>query len=216
MGNEVELNVVILPEEKIRDVAVDISRKIRETHPTDFVLDGKTKIPHMTVYQARYPERNVDAVRAYLKTVAARTSPFEVALGKFSNWSGYIFWDAEATNEMTHLVKSVVYQLNPMREGLVRKGVQTGKWDMQQTYEIQNYGTLMVGGSLPPHVTVSKTTNERDGQTVVRELRPRIAKFVAAKIFLGTNGEHGTLTEILEEFPFGGGSPYMLRSQNYF
>lgn len=216
MASEVELNVVILPDEKVKEVAIDFSRKVREGHQADFVLDGKTNHPHVTIYPARFPQKNVDAAIAYLKTIASRMAPFEVALGKFYNHSGFIWWNAELTNEFVHLHRAVLYQLNPLREDLVLKGFQSGKFGMDETYNIQNYGYSLVGSLFQPHITISRVSDQQDARRVVEEMRPRVAKFIATKIHLGVQGEHGTLTEILEEFPFGGQSPYMLRPQNYF
>lgn len=216
MGNEVELNVVILPDEKVKEIAIDSSRKIRETYQTDFVLDGKTKHPHITIYQARFPEKNIDSIVAYLKTIASRMAPFEVMLGKFFNDRGYIWWNAELTNEFVHLHRSILYQLNPLREGLILRGLQSGRWEMDETYNIQNYGSLIVGNLFQPHITITHTSNQQDARKIIEEMRPRVAKFIATKIHLGVLGDYRTVTKILEEFPFGGQSPYMLKPQNYF
>lgn len=217
MANEIELNIVVLPDEKTKDIAIDLSRKLSEKFQTNFVLDGKKIHPHMTIYQARYPEKNLDTIRAYLKNIAGRTAPFEVVLGKFSRWRNFVFWDTENTNEIVHLQKSIIYQLNPLREGLIPKGLQNGKWDMTETYQIQNYGTLLPGSSVAPfHITISNLKQEASVPTALQEMNPRVTKFIVTKIALGILGEYGTVTEILEEFPFGGQSPYMLRPQNYF
>lgn len=214
--SETELNVVILPDDKVRDMAIEMSRKAREIGQTNFILDGRRLFPHITVYQARFPENNVDRIKAYLKTIAERLSPFEVSLGKTSRWNNYIFWDTEATNEFMHLNKSVIYQLNPLRENLVLKGLEGKKWNMSETYSIQNYGSLLAGKDFTPHITIAAAKTDQDAQRIAQEMRPKIAKFAASKIALGRLGEFGTVTEILEEFPFGGQGAYNLRSQNYF
>ncbi len=216
MANELELNIVILPDEKTKEIAIDLSRKVSETYQTDFVLDGRKKHPHISIYPARFPEKKFDSVVAYLKTIASRMAPFEVALGKFFNHSGFIWWNAELTNEFVHLHRAVLYQLNPLREGLILKAFQSGKFAMDETYNIQNYGYSLVGNLYQPHVTITHISNQQEARKVVEEMRPRIAKFIATKIAIGTLGDLGTLTEILEEFPFGGQSPYILKPQNLF
>lgn len=213
---ELELNVVLMPDNGVRDVAIDISRKLSENFQTNFVLNATNKLPHITIYQAGFPGKNLDQISAYLKTVASRMSPFEVILGKFSRWNNYIFWDMEVTNEFMHLNKSVVYQLNSLREGVILKYLQGGKWNMSETYSIQNYGNLLPGKDYTPHITICSLKDDREAERALQETRPKIAKFIATKMFLGPRGQHGTFTEIMEEFPFGGQSPYMLRSQNYF
>ncbi len=216
MGNEVELNIVVLPDEKVKELAIDLSRKLRETYQTDFVLDGGKNHPHITIYPARFPEKNVDAVSAYLKTIASRMAPFEVSFGKIFRHLGFIWWNAELTNEFVYLHRSVMYQLNPLREGLVLKGFQTGKFALDETYNIQNYGYSLLGNLYQPHITISHLKSEQDARKIIDDMRPRVAKFIATKIALGTLGDFGTVTEIREVFEFGGQSPYMLRPQNYF
>lgn len=216
MAKEVELNIVLLPEDKIRDVAIDISRKVHDTVETDFILDGKTKFPHITVYQARFPEKNMASISATLKTIAGKITPFEVSLGKFSSFGEFIFWDADVTNELMYLHRSVLYLVNPLREGLILKGLQDGKWDMGLTYNIQNYGSLLVGSSYQPHITIAHPTHKEDVKKTVVDLRPRVAKFTANKMCIGLLGDYGTVTKILEEYPFGGQGSYVVKTQNYF
>ena len=215
-GKETELNIIILPDEKISEMAIDMSRKAREIAPTNFVLDGRKIIPHVTVYQARFPENNIDKISAYLKTVAEKMSPFELAFGKTSHWNNYVFWNTDATNEYMHLNKSVIYQINPLRDNLILKGLDGKKWNMSETYSIQNYGSLLPGKDYTPHITVTAAKTDQDAQKISQEIRPKIAKFTATKIALGRLGEFGTVTEIMEEFHFSGQGAYNLRPQNYF
>lgn len=216
MGKEFELNVVLLPPREIGDAAIDTSRKLRESFKTLSVLDGKNTFPHITLYQARFPEKATDAIRAYLKTIAGKNAPFEVSLGRFSSFYRSIWWEAQLTNEILHLSKAVIYQLNALRQGLVIDFWKNGKWNMSETYSIQNYGSVLMSESFLPHIMIATLENAEDVQPALRAMRPRVAKFVASKMHLGVLGKFGTVTEILEEFPFAGGSPYMLKPQNYF
>lgn len=215
MARESELNVVLLPPKEIRDAAIDMSRKLSESFATEFTL-GQNRIPHITVYQARYPEKNLESIEYNLNVIAKKTSPFELPLSKFSTFKGYVFWDSDFTNEFSFLNKSVVYQLNPLRDGLVLEHLRNFSGSMGERFDIQNYGSLIVGRSLSPHVTISKTVREADALRAFQELRPRIVRFNVTSIFLARLGPFGTVTEILREYPFGGQGAYNVNSRNYF
>lgn len=215
MGKEIELNIIILPPHEIRDAAIDLSRKLSESFSTEFKL-GENRIPHITVYQARFPEKNMENLDYNLNVIAKKMSTFEVPLSKFSTFKGYVFWDSDFTNEFSHLSKSVVYQLNPLRENLILDHLKNFSGNMGEKFDIQNYGSLIVGRSLQPHVTITKMVNESDEYKAFQELRPRIAKFNVNSIFLGRLGPFGTVTEILHEYHFGGQTAYNVNARNYF
>lgn len=220
MGGEVELNIVVLPDAKTRDSAIETSRGLAQRTRTDFILDGRTRHPHMTLYQARFPERNVEKVAAAVRMIAEKNSPFDVSLSKFSSHEGMVWWNSDATSEVVHLHKSVIYQTNPLREDLTLSAFKGRKLDMEQTYNLQNYGYTLVNGLFQPHITVSHISGASDAARTVASMNPRVARFVASRLALGRLGEFGTLTEVIGEFPLGGGkagsSPYILKSENYF
>ncbi len=218
MSEEVELNIVILPDEKTKSTAIETSRKIGNEYPVEFVLNDRTTQPHITVYQARFPEKNLNQIKSNLRNVASKISPFEMTLSKFSDYWSFIFWNSLPTNEFIHLNKSVVYQLNPLRDGLLLSHLKTFRGNMSEMYSIQNYGSLLPGKDIDPHITVSRLKSEQDSKKVSKSMNPRLSKFLVDRICLGTLGPNGTVTEITDEFRFGGGgkSPYILKSENYF
>lgn len=210
MNNEIELGVILLPSPQVRDIAIDVSRKLHENFPTDTVLDGKKLHPHITVYQARFPAKSIDRIVAFTKAIVEKVSQFEISLGKFSAWKEFMWWNAEPSNEFDHLSKSVIYQLNPLREGLLldglEKGIQNRKFDMSETFSIRNYGSI----THPPHLTITHMQSEQDARSAVEALSPRVAKFAAKEMHLGILGKFGTVTEILDTFPFAAQhGPYM-------
>lgn len=204
MAKEEELNVIIQPPPEIAKIAIDLSKSLAGSYQTNFVLDGQNTFPHITIYQARFPEKNFDAINFNLKVIAQRMSPFQLSLNKFSTYKGYILWNCDLTNELSHLINSVVYQLNPLRNGLIANGLKTlSNLNLGETYDIQNYGSLVVGRSIQPHITITKMVNENDSYAVFQNLRPRITKFMVDKMHIGTLGPFGTVTEIIEGYPLG-------------
>lgn len=216
MQKEVELNIVILPPREIREAAIEMSRKLKEGFQTELTLNGLNSLPHMTLYQARFPENALEAVSAYLREIARKTSPFEVSLGGMSSFYRSVWWDVQPSSDITHLSKSIIYQLNPLREGLTVGFWKGGKWNMSETFSIENYGSVVIGDSFRPHVTITTLRDQRDVRPALDSMRPKVVKFVSESMHLALLGDMGRVTQVLEEFPFKGPSAYNLGPRNYF
>jgi 2'-5' RNA ligase superfamily len=83
------------------------------------VLDAQTCHPHITLYQAHYPTHSIEKVQAGLAERTKETSPFEVTMHNFSALSGFIFYDAIKSPEITALHLTLLETLNPLREGIL-------------------------------------------------------------------------------------------------
>ncbi|MBI2043128.1 hypothetical protein HYT25_01950 [Candidatus Pacearchaeota archaeon] len=61
------LNIAVIPPLEIRNKAIEFSEGVSLKFLSEFVLNNEDKIPHISLYQAGFPLRNIgkieDAVR---------------------------------------------------------------------------------------------------------------------------------------------------------
>lgn len=57
MGSQA-VNIIILPDEKTKEKAVDLGKILADNFQTDYTISDNRFIPHATVYQAQYPTKN--------------------------------------------------------------------------------------------------------------------------------------------------------------
>src|SRR5258706_15718848 len=82
-------NVVILPDAFGSQQAIACSRQVAKKYKTTFVLDEKYFYPHITLYQAAYPNKNLLEVDRQLSSIVEDVTPFQVRGKTFTNLFGF-------------------------------------------------------------------------------------------------------------------------------
>jgi len=196
------LNAVILPDETVNKEAIKLSQKFIKKFDTYFVLDGNRFYPHITLYQTGFPHKNYGIVVEAIRQIASEAKSFEVAMNGFSlSATTFISWNCVITKELRTLHEKIIVALNPLRgpPPSFYKGL--GFTELQ-IKSIENYGYPAAINLYSPHITITRIKDENQAESVKRELRQHKMSFEIDAIYLGRLGDHGTVTEILEEFPF--------------
>jgi len=197
-------NIVVLPDENVREQVMDWSRRISDAFETDFNL-GDKYIPHMTIYQTAYPEKNYESILSTLENVSSELSPFEVEFNAFSPLFGFVFLDAVKTAELVNLHNTVVDELNPLREGnLFSEDIERLKdpnFPADFKESLRTYG-FKAKDMYSPHITLTRLKNYDETESAISELNIKPLKFEVNMLYLSNVGENGTCNEIFEEFEF--------------
>lgn len=204
LDNGISLNIVILPEGDTKSKALEMSQLVADHFPVHFVLDNKERFAHAALYQAQFPERNLPDIQEVLKNIAERTSCFEVQMSDFEvRLSQFLWWNCEPSTRLQALHEKVLDQLNPLRAGFILPALaDKSNFSPAEQRNIEKYGYIIVGKDFAPHITATRLQNSSDAEAAVKLLGyRRQSAFKAKKIALGYLGAHGTVTEIIEEFP---------------
>ncbi len=200
-------NIIVRPDKHIAEVAISLSRKIAGEFKTDFVLDGKTFFPHITIYQAAYPEKNIAEVEKQIVKAVKSVKPFDVKLFEYQSMLGFVFWNAEKDNPFLSLHKKIITGMNSLREGSILPGELPRLSDPQVPdfikQSIKNYGAALAMDAFTPHLTITHFINPSDASLARETLSSKKLQFCASSVWLANIGPHGTVNEILQEFPFG-------------
>jgi len=199
---EILLNIVITPPKKIGDKLIELSQSIDKEVETEFTLNYKNALPHLTLYQAKYPQTNLELIKQTLKEVASNLAKLEVILDSFSTPLGYVYLDARKTDDLFQFHKQIVDKLNPLREGLMfTEHLSLPGITPTQRDSVYKYGHLLVMNEFWPHVTLSKPKHLADIDKVKQVLPSKVSyTFEVDALHLAAFGPFGTCPEILETF----------------
>lgn len=205
MGKEtesaVQLNIAIIPDPRIREEALRLSELLGRNFDIHFVLNNKNLIPHVTISQARYPERNLGKVIDVVKE-QIKVKPFKVNLNTFDvRYGQFVFWNAKRTPNLVAFHQQVVDATNPLREGLVIEHVAAMEGlSPEDVSDRENYGALLIGPHYQPHITLTRLKQTTPVENITKVIgKGKQDQFDVEKIIVGYLGNHGTVNGIIEE-----------------
>ncbi|MCL4364513.1 2'-5' RNA ligase family protein [Patescibacteria group bacterium] len=195
-------NVVLLPDAANGEAAIRASKTIAKVLPVEFIL-GNFFLPHVTVYQAEFPKRNLKEINNSLRLISKTVKPFNVILDRYSFLGNFIFWRVKKTASIINLHQMVLSRLNPLREGIVNKSLLAIDNDVYpgDKDDVRRYGSLLVGKNYLPHLTISCLKNRTDIRKSLNLLKEQKAIIKIDQIHLGLLREFGTVREIVCSWP---------------
>jgi hypothetical protein len=202
------VNVVVVPDERTIETARRLGEILGGKYDCYYSLDDKSYIPHISVYQAQYPRKNIELVRKYTVEAAAETTSFTVEVKSYQTYYTFIFWNLLQNPSLTNLHYRLLEKLNPLREGLLMPhltttGYMTGeKFTEEEAEAVQKYGTIVVGKLFKPHITLARLKKVIPDEELKKVLPQTSSTFKVSSIYIGKMGDHGTVTDILETFDF--------------
>jgi 2'-5' RNA ligase len=200
-------NIVILPPPDIANQAINWSRQIAAKYTTDFVLDGKTFYPHITVYQTAYPQKNIFLVESRLAEFVKHVHSFHVHAENFSTIVGFVSLDFTKTKELVSLHEHIVDRCNPLRDGniipLEAKNLLSPLVPDYIKYSIRTYGSALDMEAFAPHITLSRLQQFDLAKSAESNLKFQKISFKVRSVWIANIGIDGSVNELLKEFPFG-------------
>ena len=198
------LNIAILLPDEIVNQSIIMSKKIAKEVGSRFILNSDALIPHITVYQAQYPNKNVNILKKLVQDLSSRKT-FEINLDSVTiSHETFLFWKCEKIEILKELQARAIEVANPLREGLVPAQLAkvTGLNEGDR-YDAKTFGELLIGPRYEPHITIARLKRKEDADKAIRILgSSRKVSFKPKALILGHLGEHGTVTEIVKSFRF--------------
>ena len=203
--NKETLNIAILPSDDVASQAIEMSKKIASEIGSRFVLNLNSLIPHITMYQAQYPSKNMDKLKDVAKGLSMDQESFEIKFeGITVSHETFLFWKCEKSPVLQNFQNKAVELANPLREGCVPDSLKdvTGLSEGDK-YDVEHFGALLIGPRYEPHITVTRLCRKNDAEKAIKILSDtKELSFRPKGLILGYLGEHGTVTEIIENYRF--------------
>lgn len=201
----IALNIAILPSDEIVNEAIVMSKRIANEVGSRFILNSSSLIPHITVYQALYPSKNMNKLRNIARDLSLEQELFEIKLDVISvSYGTFLFWNCEKSLILQKLQAKAVRLANPLREGLIPSSLSdVGGLSEGDRYDVEHFGSLLIGSRYEPHITITCLNKEEDKEKALEILGgSNRLSFKPKSLILGYLGEHGTVTGIAEDFSF--------------
>ncbi len=168
-------------------------------------------IPHLTLFQGRFPSGNVATIEHEVMSLGRKTPPMRLELEAslyLRRPSGNVFWNARSSPEVQALHDRTVERLNPLREGCIQDRyaarLESGSGEDAELALLREFGFPFVGAAFLPHITIAKLQRS-DSFASLEALRPTTGlELVAAMLVIGEIGTAGDLRNILFRCPLIG------------
>src|SRR3989344_8671061 len=112
------LNIVLLPPIDVAKEAMRLSRLINERYQTEFILDGKNKYPHLTLYQIEIPGVNLKKTLKAVYYLFQKRPRIISKITGIRNYQTFISFEFNKTAELYKLHRKIVNGLEKFREGI--------------------------------------------------------------------------------------------------
>ena len=200
--NMVNVGIVLLPSEEVSQAAIQLSKDIAVDFKTFFVLGEESCLPHISLYHAAFPERNIPQVKRELTTLTENSSSFPMELPNVS-WQeeGWLDLQAVKSESLVNLHHAVVQAFNSLREGSIMALDESAfsSYSPEEQNNLKLYGYRHAASLFRPHLTITRL-QEGNVTLAVQKLEGTTLSFLANTLALCQLGEHNTCGELLGEF----------------
>ena len=191
-----------------REKLADCSRVLGEKFKSWYILNEQEFPPHVTIWIAYVPTRNLEAIATTVQNALSQIKPFEVSAGdaKIED-GGYIAIEVKVNEKLRALHNLLLDKLNTFREGyLSQKYVDTmHTFSQEQQESLKKFGTRAAGILYAPHITVGIAS--ADAVSAIKQIiapdlqRMSSIKFTTSELVFFRQGKPGRSIEIIERFP---------------
>jgi 2'-5' RNA ligase len=192
----VRLNIALIPDRRIVEKAVVLSKFITTNYETAFTLDNHGYFPHITLFSPVFPCKNSDKVIEKLEEVSKERSYIKLFSEGVSYNKKFLMVNFKITAELFNLHIKVLKIINPLRENLLRSKYKDQEYLRNLTdsecKNIKKWGYPRVMDDFDPHLTISKLKRNEDKKHIENLIKWDESEIVVPKIGVFTMGKNGT------------------------
>jgi len=206
MKSYIDLNVVLLPNEKTAKKIISLSQNLSKNYRTSFILNKKDKLPHLSLYQSRYPKKAYNKILNSIENISKETRPFTIFPNNFSTLGNYLFYDAIKQKDLINLHKKLVSKLNKLRKEIlhpnVKQFLKEGSLTKSQAKNAIKYGNPLTMEGFIPHITITKFANPNKIKEAAKLIPKEKLNFKVTELALAPIGKYGSCSKIIKRFHF--------------
>jgi 2'-5' RNA ligase len=203
MSENINYNIVILPEETLASRSMEASRQITAVEPTVFELDNKNFFVHATLYMVRIKQQQLAEAKQRLAELAAQTTPLDMVASHYNQARGFISVSYERSPAINNLQQQVIRAINPLRTGMPPEQTELVKSaEGLQLQKLENYGFDRVGEAYNPHITLSRTASQQPINAEATLADMATFNGVFSELGMFELGDNGTCVREVARFAF--------------
>jgi len=145
------LRIAILIEGRPKQKLIALSKRLDEQSKSRIIL-GNEALPHITLYNASFPNGAVKKIRSEMEDIIAKLPPFSISITKEVDVKdGYMALNVRDSGVLYNLHKEMLKRLSPLRDKNVKINPAIPKTRREL---IKRYGTSNAGKAYNPHITI--------------------------------------------------------------
>jgi len=199
--DSVIINICIIPPDEVGKQCIDISQPLKSDSAM-FVLDGKSKFAHMTIYMARFANDQVPyVIEATEKSLKGVSSFLCEHTGYFLTSGRYMEVSYRKSKSFIELHEILINRLkdyrinpgNPFEEGYFTPYTEEQQKNAKET------GYDLAYNLYRPHITLTRYQEEKIPETFPK-FSPTKLSFQLSKVCVYKADNNGAVYELLREF----------------
>jgi hypothetical protein len=201
------LNVAVIPPDNVANESIALSRRAKSLGGL-FELDRATRLPHLTIYMARFSHSKVDAVRRMLSTIIPTfeeqtvnhtgyyLTPNRYYEISYARTPGLVLAQANITKKLCELRHSPG---NPVIENYF------GEYKGKTKNSVERWGYDLVGNLYRPHLTLTRFSTEPQAVVAPASLPKSLndLSFTLSTVGLFRADSMGSARELISEWKLG-------------
>lgn len=193
MDKFIEIRAVLLPDKNLLEKSLNMAKSLSKNDGLIFAVDNNKFIPHITIYDAEFPESNYENVLQVGEGFKGLL-PLNLVFDKFFCGWGYVGIGFQKTEAVFNFHKQVINRLNSLRNGHLREKYANNKSEL-----VMKYGYHNVMENFEPHLTFARFTDVKKAESITKELnKTKLQNFTTDSFALTETGENGTVTKIIK------------------
>ena len=200
---EINIGVVFELDKKTREQSIKLSQNIGRKLGAVNLL-GSENIPHITLFQGRFPSRNIEKIYQYIESLQNTYSPIDIFLTTdlLVRQNLNVFWMVTKSPQMMLLHFEIAKRLFPLTENLLMEQfallLNSPTITISEKERLKSYGMLLSGDDFLPHVTLCKLNNSKNKSKLDMMDIPQ-SSFQSNCITIGELGFYGNLLKVLHK-----------------
>jgi len=198
-----ELGIVII----LSAVIMADSQRMNQEIYNDLKIKNVTNVPHISLFQGRFPEKNQAQLEQAVAAIAHETAPFKIEMeNNLIKASENIFWLTKSNDSLIKLHQKILAEIPRYTDGLLMQQVidmPPSSLTAQQKQKIKKYGIYWVEENFLPHITIFYSSYDHPKiPAVLAQVKPSLqnAEFTVTKIAIARLGYVGNVESILQEY----------------
>jgi 2'-5' RNA ligase len=144
------LGIVLVPDKQLEAELIGFSRQ--NEGESEYVLGTEDYLPHVTLYQAHFPESQLPTIESRV-SILAHHRPFPLKTSStYMRPNGNLWLEVALTNELFRLHELAVNSLFKLREEQQAQSLLSQK----ELEMFEKYGSGLVFDTFSPHFTLGK------------------------------------------------------------
>lgn len=183
-------DVVILPNDKLANIAISASQKLASLSGL-FTLEVGKYFPHCSLFMLQIKASDLERVKSLLAEIASKTEVLNLKASRFDQTHGFINVEYTRSEQTDSLQKQVIATLNSIRDGMREKdNARMLEATGLALENFQNYGYKYVGELFRPHITFTRfSETQPEAENLLPELSTLNGSFTKLGLFeMGDNG----------------------------